>query len=110
MISLVVKRSSFGSERGAEGVAAAYGAETGSSYAPAPFIGAGVVNLVRQEGTESFVVAWTGLAWAGEGNGELIVEAIVATDAKSPEEREEIANALVEIYVGTARQVAAMGG
>ncbi len=52
---------------------------------------------MRQEGTESFVVAWTGLAWAGEGNGELIVEARVATDAKSPEEREEIANALVEI-------------
>lgn len=109
-ISLVAKRSSIGSERGAEAVAAAYGADAGSNYAVAPFIGAGVVNLVRQEGAASSVVAWTGLVWAGDGNGELIVEAEVATDAKSPEERQEIANALAEIYVGTARQVAAMGG
>lgn len=110
MISLVVSATPIGSERGAEAVAAAHGANTGFSYAVAPFVGAGVVNLVRQEGAESSVVAWTGLAWSSERNGELIVEATIETDAKSPEDREEIANALVEIYVGTARQVAAMGG
>lgn len=109
MISLVAKSLPIGSERGADAVAVAYGADTGSSYTVSRY-GAGVVNLVRQAETESIVISWTGLVWAGEGDGELVVEATVSTDSKSPAEREEIANALAELYVGTARQVAAMGG
>lgn len=108
VISLTAKSSPIGSERGADAVASAYGADTGSSYTISRY-GAGVINLARQAETESTVVSWTGLIWAGEGTGELIVESTVATDAKSPAEREEIANALAELYVGTARQMAAMG-
>lgn len=108
MISLVAKSSPIGSERGAEAVASAYEAEMGSSYTVSRF-GAGVINLAHQSETESTVVSWTGLIWASEGNGELIIEATVSTDSKSPAEREEIANALAELYVGTARQMAAMG-
>ena len=71
--------------------------------------GAGVINLARQSESESTVVSWTGLVWAGESDRELIVESTVATDAKSPAERGEVANALAELYVGTVRQMAAMG-
>jgi len=108
MISLVAKSSPIGSERGAQAVAAAYGAKTGSSYTVSRY-GAGVINLARQAEKESTMVSWTGLIWTGESDRELIVESTVATDAKSSAEREEIANALAELYVGTARQMAAMG-
>lgn len=105
LISLSAKQSPVVSEQGASGVSSAYGEETGKVYESGT--GAGVVNLVHHENTQTIVVSWTGLSWS---DAELIVEAIVASPEKSDAERAEIANALAELYVGTARQVAAMGG
>ncbi|MEM7502194.1 MAG: hypothetical protein AAF417_09135 [Pseudomonadota bacterium] len=106
-VSLTVHRSSVDSSQSADALAKTHSAATGLKYT-ASDTGVGAINLVHESGATNKRVARSGLNWTGTRDVELIVEASVSSDTKTPTQRAESAAALVELYLTTARQEAAL--